>query len=80
MAFVSGNTYANTAGTSSGEEEDTCYYNFDDNNRKPETAITVGEFPDVVLQSEFRQELNKQFDVRSHLINQANSVYIHVFG
>jgi len=35
---------------------------------RPETAISVEKLPDAVLQPEFRQELDKQFDV-SIIIN-----------
>ena len=64
--MLPGNTYSNVvAGTSTANDQaDTCYYTFDDDERKPETAITVEELPNAVLKPEFRQELNEQFDVR----------------
>jgi len=39
-----------------------CYYNLGD-TRIPETAISLEEFPDVVLNPEFKQVLDKQFKV-----------------
>ena len=38
----------------------------DDNERKPDTAITVEELPDIVLQPEFRLGLSKQFEEIYH--------------
>jgi len=57
-------TYSNVfPSTSADATDDRCYYNFDDNQRKPDTAISVEDLPDVVLQPEFRLELDKQFEV-----------------
>jgi len=35
----------------------------DEKMRRPETAISVEELPDVVLQSAFRETLDEQFKV-----------------
>ena len=71
LRLPSGTIYSNMfAGTStSADQADTCYYTFDDDDRKPETAITVEELPDVVFQPEFRHELNKQFEVIYFIMN-----------
>jgi len=62
--MFTGNTYSNIADSSSTDGTDKCYYNFDDHKRKPATAITVEELPDVALQPKFRRELHEQFNVR----------------
>jgi len=62
--IILGNTYANAfPGSSKDDKTDQCYYNFDGRNLKPATAISVDDLPDVVLQPEFRQELDVQFEV-----------------
>ena len=63
--MFSGNTYSNVfLSTSKDGGTDRCYYNFDDSKKKlPDTAILVDDLPDVVLQPEFRQELDEQFEV-----------------
>ena len=48
---------------STSSDDRTDYYNFDDRKLKPATAISVDDLPDVVLQAEFRQELDTQFEV-----------------
>jgi len=49
-----------------------CYYNMDEKKRKPETAISVEELPDVVLQPEFREAIDEQFNV-------STTTYTHVY-
>jgi len=65
VRFFSGNVYLNVfPSTSKDDTTDLCYYNFDDSKRKlPDTAILVDDLPDVVLQPEFRQVLDEQFEV-----------------
>ena len=60
-----GNSYSNVVASTSfaAEQDDTCYYNCGDETRKPDTALSVDELPDIVLQPNFRQELDKQFNV-----------------
>jgi len=60
----SGNVYSNVfPSTSAADKSDECYYNVGGNKLKPATAISVDDLPDVVLQPEFRQKLDKQFEV-----------------
>lgn len=59
-----GNSYSNVFPSRSLDSTtDQCYYNFDGSKFKPDTAISVENLPDVVLQPEFRQELDTQFEV-----------------
>jgi len=59
-----GTSYSNVfPSTSSSDTTDQCYYNFDGSKLRPDTAISVEELPDVVLQPEFRHELDQQFEV-----------------
>ena len=48
---------------STSSDDRTDYYNFDGSKSQPATAIPVDDLPDVVLQPEFRQELDAQFEV-----------------
>jgi len=62
--FCTGNTYYNSSAIqSSVEQDDQCYHNINENERRPETALSVVKLPDVVLQSEFRETLDEQFKV-----------------
>jgi len=67
--MFSGNAYANVfPSTSKHDSPDRCYYNFDESKLLPETAISVEDLPDVVLQPEFREKLDQQFDVSILLV------------
>jgi len=46
-----------------GALSDQCYYNMDENKRRPKKAISVVDLHDIVLQSEFREVLDEQFKV-----------------
>jgi len=64
VVCFSGTSYSNVfPSTSSGDTTDQCYYNFDGSKLRPDTAISVEDLPDVVLQPEFRHELDQQFEV-----------------
>jgi len=65
-----GIAYFNDASTSElpGAQSDQCYYNIDESKRRPKTAISVEELPDIVLQSEFRAVLDEQFNVSGKYI------------
>ena len=64
-----GHAYLNIfPNTSNADTTDQCNYNSGASTMRPETAIAVEKLPDAVLQPEFRQELDKQFDV-SIIIN-----------
>ena len=81
MAYVifSGNSYSNVVASTSfaAEQDDKCYYNCGDETYKPDTALSVEELPDIVLQPNFRQELEKQFNV-SRSIKRLHFVCAHV--
>ena len=51
-----------------GAQSDQCYYNMEESKRRPETAISVEELPESVLQSEFRAVLDEQFNVSGNYI------------
>jgi len=62
--MFSGNAYSNVfPSTSKDDSPDRCYCNFDESTLTPETAISVEDLPDVALQPEFKEDLDKQFDV-----------------
>jgi len=67
ISYFSDNAYSNVfaSASDSPEQNDTCYYNFDDDNQKTDTSIEVAELPDVVFQPGFRQQLDEQFVVRN---------------
>jgi len=46
----------------------------DENKRRPETAISVEELPDFVLQPEFREVLDEQFKVSYIIVY----MYMHI--
>jgi len=46
-----------------GAQSDQCYYNMDENKRRPDKAISLVDLHDIVLQSEFREVLDEQFKV-----------------
>jgi len=74
--MFTGNTYSNIAETPSTDGTDKCYYSFGDDKRKPDTAITVEELPDVVLQPEIRKKLDEQFNVRCFIFYPKNVLHL----
>jgi len=48
----------------------------DEHKRRPETAISVEELPDIVLQSDFRAVLDEQFNVSGNYIGKC---YWHIY-
>jgi len=78
--MFSGNAYSNIfPSTSKHDSPDRCYYNFDESKLTPDTAISVEDLPDVVLQPEFREELDKQFDVSILRIKDFMNMVLIVF-
>ena len=76
-SYFSDQTYTNVfaSASDSPEQNDTCYYNFDDDNQKIDTAIAVAELPDVVFQPGFRQQLDEQFEVSFLIYWTVNACY-----
>jgi len=75
-SYFSDNTYSNVFASvsSAPDQNDTCYYNFDDETQKTDTAIAVEELPDIVFQPGFRQQLDEQFVVSNLYIEQLTCV------
>lgn len=74
--MFAGNTYSNIADAPSNDGTDKCYYNFDNDKRMPDTAITVEELPDVVLQPEFKKKLDEQFNVSCSIFDPKNVLHL----